>query len=64
MKQPSAFDPSNWYKPKQTKKTTSGDSLKKTADDSMSAVGKLAITGVGLTMLFGMAKGIGSMFQK
>jgi hypothetical protein len=64
MNKPSAFDPSNWYKSSGKKKPEKEDSLSDTVGDSMSAVGKMALAGAGLTLLFGMTKGIGQMFKK
>jgi hypothetical protein len=65
MSKPSAFDPSNWYtSSKMKKKPQKDEPLSETVSDSMSAVGKMAIAGAGLTLLFGMTKGFGQLFKK
>jgi hypothetical protein len=65
MTRPNPFDPNNWYIGTGKKKPQKKDeSLSGTIDDSMRGIGKLAIGAAGLTLLFGMTKGIGQMFKK
>ena len=66
MKQPDAFNPDTWYRPVKKKPSSTNDSnsLSDTVGDSMGAIGKLAFTGAAVTMMLGMAKGFGQMFNK
>jgi len=59
------FDPSNWYSGSSKKKPQKkNESLSDTVDDSMRGIGKLAVAGAGLTLLFGMTKGFSQMFKR
>lgn len=62
---PDAFNPDNWFKSGNKKKTKKNEeSVSETVGDSMSAISKIAIGGAVATMALGMAGAFMGAFKK
>jgi hypothetical protein len=66
MPTPDAFNPDKWYKSSGTKNKPKKDNetMTDTVNDSMGAIGKLAVGGMIATMALGLGKAFSGAFKK